>query len=156
MKQLLVLLFLFLLSLSVDLKPMELNTEQDNSIHVTLKGAVEEEKEVTLPRYSTLGTALEEVELENDADPDVLNPQTILKDHDVIIIPTLAPESPRISINTATKEQLMELPGVGEGTAEAIITHREQEGLFQSLEDLMQVKGIGEAKYEKLKDRISL
>lgn len=155
MKQLLVFFFLFFLALSVDLRPMELK-QDDDRIHVTIKGAVEEEKTLELPRYASLQEALEETDVTEEADLNVLNPQMVLKDHDVIVIPTASPELPRISINTASLEELTLLPGIGKGTAERILAYRKDEGLFQNLEDLMNVKGIGPAKYEKLKDRICL
>lgn len=54
-----------------------------------------------------------------------------------------ADDEGKININTATVEELMKLKGVGEKTAEKIINFREENGLFQSVEDLEQVKGIG-------------
>ena len=53
-------------------------------------------------------------------------------------------------VNTATAEELDELPGVGESTARAIIEDREKNGPFSSPEDLMRVSGIGEKKFERL------
>ena len=59
-----------------------------------------------------------------------------------------------IDLNTARVEELTTLPGVGEVTARTIVENREREGPFTSPEDLMRVPGIGEKKYERLKDRI--
>lgn len=59
-----------------------------------------------------------------------------------------------ININTATIEELDELPGVGEATARAIVEDREQNGPFSVPEDLMRVSGIGEKKFAKLEGRI--
>ena len=59
-----------------------------------------------------------------------------------------------ININTATKESLMTLPGIGESRAESIIAYREQNGYFSSVEDIMKVSGIKEAAFEKIKDYI--
>lgn len=56
----------------------------------------------------------------------------------------------RIDINTAGAGLLMELPGVGEATAQSIIEHRAQHGPFSCGEDLLAVKGIGPAKLEQL------
>ncbi|WP_297851626.1 helix-hairpin-helix domain-containing protein, partial [uncultured Corynebacterium sp.] len=61
-----------------------------------------------------------------------------------------------ISVNTASAEELTELPGVGEATAAAIIAHRESIGSFTDIEQLLDVKGIGPAKFESLKDAVSL
>lgn len=59
-----------------------------------------------------------------------------------------------ININSATQDQLCLLPGVGEATAANIISDREQNGPFTCIEDLMRVSGIGEKKFERVKDRI--
>ena len=60
-----------------------------------------------------------------------------------------------ININTASREQLMTLPGIGESTADAIIAYRE-ETPFTSTQDIMNVSGIGESKYNRIKDLISV
>lgn len=61
-----------------------------------------------------------------------------------------------VSINTATKEELMTLTGIGESKAESIIEYREENGEFKNLEDIMNVSGIGESAYSKIKDHIKL
>lgn len=61
-----------------------------------------------------------------------------------------------ISINSATKEELQSLSGVGESKAVAIIKYREENGPFNSLEDIMNVSGIGNSLFEKIKDNITL
>lgn len=59
-----------------------------------------------------------------------------------------------VNINTATVEELDELPGVGEATARAIVEEREANGPFLVPEDIMRVSGIGEKKYERLAGEI--
>lgn len=59
-----------------------------------------------------------------------------------------------INLNTATKEQLMTLTGIGESRAEDIISYREEYGGFQSIEEIMKVPGIKEAAFAKIKKDI--
>ena len=61
-----------------------------------------------------------------------------------------------ININTATKEELMQLDGVGDAIAGRIVEYREANGPFKAPEDITKVKGIGPATYEKNKDRITV
>ena len=60
----------------------------------------------------------------------------------------------KVNINTATKEQLMTLPGVGAAKAEDIIVYRKNNGGYSKIEDIMNISGIKEAAFNKLKDRI--
>ena len=62
----------------------------------------------------------------------------------------------KIDLNTATKSELMTLPGVGESTADRILLHREERGSFKNIDELKKVKGIGEKKFEKLKLHIEV
>lgn len=62
----------------------------------------------------------------------------------------------RVDINRAGKEELMTLNGVGETRAQAILAYRESHGKFSSVEELMQVEGIKEKTYEKLKEQIRI
>lgn len=62
----------------------------------------------------------------------------------------------KININTATESQLDTLPGVGPSTAMKIIEYRNTNGKFKKIEDIKEVKGIGEAKYEDLKNYITI
>ena len=59
-----------------------------------------------------------------------------------------------VNINSAGLDELDTLPGVGPSTAQAILDDRTQNGPFASVEDIMRVSGIGEKKFEKLKDLI--
>ena len=64
--------------------------------------------------------------------------------------------SNKISLNSSTKEELMTLTGIGEQKALKIIEYREENNGFKSIEEIMNVKGIGKSMYEKIKDSITL
>jgi competence protein ComEA len=61
-----------------------------------------------------------------------------------------------INVNTASASELEELPGVGPTTAQAIVDHRERNGPFASVDDLLDVRGIGEAKLAEIRDRATV
>lgn len=60
----------------------------------------------------------------------------------------------KININKATKDQFEKLPGIGASLAERILTYRKEKGKFDKIEDLKDVSGIGESKFENIKDYI--
>lgn len=60
----------------------------------------------------------------------------------------------RVNINTADLEELKTLSGIGDSTAKSIIAYREEHGAFKKISDLKRVSGIGEAKFNKIKDSI--
>ena len=62
----------------------------------------------------------------------------------------------KVNINTATQEELDTLPGIGPSIASKIIDYREQNGKFNSIEEIKEVSGIGDAKYQKIKDSITI
>lgn len=107
--------------------------------------------------------------LTEEADVSKINPAQKLNDSDKIIIPkkeeNLNMESiedtnesdinvqEKININTATKDELTSLNGIGEATANKIINYRNK-NKFQEIEDIMNVPGIGESKFNNIKDYI--
>jgi len=69
---------------------------------------------------------------------------------------TAASVGGKINLNSATVEQLISLPGIGPATAKLIVEHRTKAGKFNRIEDIMNVQGIGEKKFEKIKDRLTV
>ncbi len=158
MKQILLFISLLCLALFIDFRPVVLNNLQKNTIEVEVKGAVEKPGTYEVPLYADTQEAIEKAVPADNADLSTINEMKILRDKDVIYVPEKkkVEEKQRISINAASVEELTQLPGIGQGTAEKIVAYRNENGRFQSLEDLMKVKGIGQSKYDKLKDQISL
>ncbi|AJD91587.1 hypothetical protein JMA_22700 [Jeotgalibacillus malaysiensis] len=98
-----------------------------------------------------------------EADMAAVNMAQKLQDEMVIIVPALSSEmkgttpaqSDTININTADQSELETIPGIGPAKASAIIQYREENGQFKSVEELMNISGIGEKTFEKLKELIS-
>ncbi len=75
----------------------------------------------------------------------------------LLLIPLVKGEEvPRIDLNKATLSQLNSLPGIGPVIAERILELRKKSGPFKRVEDLMNIQGIGEKKFLKLKDLITI
>ena len=137
-------------------------------IHVT--GAVQNpDKVYYLPEGARVADAIEiaggAVE---GADLSQLNLAAYVKDGQRIRVPFAGESLPAeeagpegqtkhlTNINSATKIELIQLPGIGDTTADKIIAYREEHGGFSSIEELMNVPGIGQTKFESLKDLISV
>ena len=142
--------------------------ESDVVVHVV--GAVTEAGVEHLPPGSRVVDALDAAGgTAPDADLARLNLAQVLDDGQQVYVarvgeapPTPAPSPSSaagppatINLNTATAAELEELPGVGPATAEAIIAARE-EHRFGSVDDLLDVRGIGEAKLAELRDRVTV
>lgn len=101
-----------------------------------------------------------------DADLDQLNLAAPVVDGERVYVPRVgeivpggttvgAPAGP-LNLNTATLDQLDELPGVGPATAQAIIDERDRRGGFTAVDELLDVRGIGPAKLEQLRDLVTV
>jgi competence protein ComEA len=64
--------------------------------------------------------------------------------------------SEKINLNTATAEQLQSISGIGPATAKSILDYRAKVGKFNKIEEIINVKGIGEKKFQKIKDRLTV
>ncbi len=73
-----------------------------------------------------------------------------------ILLPTFSDVENKVNVNTASAEQLIELPGIGDVLAARIVAYREEHGPFESLDDLKQVSGIGDKLVEKIRDLVGL
>jgi competence protein ComEA len=131
---------------------------------IDVEGKVKRPGIITVPRGSRVHEAIAKAGgLVDGADTSGTNLARVLVDGEQIIVGTPAAGSAagsasgagRVSLNSATAEQLDELPGVGPVTADAIIAHRTARGGFQRVEDLLDVKGIGEKTLADLRDLVS-
>lgn len=98
-----------------------------------------------------------------EAAENEVNQAEILKDEMKLYIPTWQAiekqqeeEAGKININKASQADLMRIPGVGEAKANQIIQYREENGSFQSIEDIMLISGIKEGLFHKIKDYITV
>ena len=126
--------------------------EDGKKVHIPTKQEYEEEqklqenentKEDITNKYITTSSGISSIEnsVENDNDNNNKNNSNINK---------------KININKATQTELDSLPGIGPSTSIKIIEYREQNGNFKNIEEIKNVSGIGDAKYEKIKDKIEI
>ena len=98
-----------------------------------------------------------------NADPSSVNGAMIIADQDHVNVGAMTGASKGdapaagglINLNTASSQQLQTLPGIGPGRAGAIIEHRQSNGPFGRIEDLLEVSGIGEAIFESIQHLIT-
>lgn len=154
---------------------------ENTDILIHVSGCVKNNTVVTLPEGSRINDAIEVAGgLTADADLTNINLAYILEDGEKIYIPKKGEEvetnseansghteasaptsyssnkTSKININKATQAELETIPGIGPSTALKIINYREENGKFTSIEDIKNVSGIGDAKYENMKDYITV
>lgn len=153
----LLLIFLFFICLFITTFSFEqIDLTEKKEITVSISGCVLKEGEYTLDSSSTLNDLINLSVLKDDTcDLSMYNVNLPLKNGDIIYIPE-SQETVKISINSSSLEELCLLPGIGESTAQKIIDYRNENGFFQKIEDIKNIKGIGNSKFEKLKDYICL
>lgn len=96
---------------------------------------------------------------EKDKEKNIDQTTTYVSKEDDIITQnnnTYTNKTQKVNINTASQTELETLPGIGTSTALKICNYREENGKFKSIEDIKNVSGIGDSKYEKIKDLITL
>lgn len=135
--------------------PITLQEAKPTLMQVEIKGAVKNPGVYTLKFQDTISSLINASGglLENGDDSSLSYTQ-VLKDKDVIVIPEKK-EQPKISINGATQEELQTLSGIGPSIASRIIEYRKN-NTFQTLEQIKEVKGIGDGLFNKIKDAICL
>lgn len=134
---------------------VDLSQYQSDTKVVEVKGAVYAPGTYEVAYHATIAEIIEKAGgCQKEADLSSINQSLDVEHHGVVVIPTIAVEK-KISINTASVEELDELPGVGPSIAQRIVDYRTQSP-FHSLDQIKEVKGIGDAMFEKIKDLISL
>ena len=135
--------------------PITLQEAKPTLMQVEIKGAVKNPGVYTLKFQDTISSLINASGglLENGDDSSLSYTQ-VLKDKDVIVIPEKK-EQLKISINSATQEELQTLSGIGPSIASRIIEYRKN-NTFQTLEQIKEVKGIGDGLFNKIKDDICL
>ena len=135
--------------------PITLQEAKPTLMQVEIKGAVKNPGVYTLKfQDSVLSLIKASGGLLENGDDSSLSYTQVLKDKDVIVIPKKK-EQPKISINSATQEELQTLSGIGTSIASRIIEYRKN-NTFQTLEQIKEVKGIGDGLFNKIKDDICL
>ena len=128
------------LTQEADTEDINLAYKLEDGIKIHIPSKQEKEKEKNSNPSETLSN-----ELKNDS--------TILNN---ISNSNQKLQNPKVNINTATQAQLETLSGIGPSTAMKIIAYRQQNGKFGKIEDIKEVSGIGDGKFEKIKNCITV
>lgn len=151
----LVFLISFILYFNDRTKPVDLSQYQSAYKVIEVKGEVKHPGIYEVDYNASIEEVIQEAGgILKTGDTTHLNMTTNIENHGVIVVNKVS-EPKRISINSATLEELDQLSGIGPAIAKRIIEHR-QSNPFSSLEELMEVKGIGEKLFAKIKDEICL
>ncbi len=164
---LLTLAILFLIGLVDDTPALPPPAPPVKKINVYISGQVKNISVVELEDDGTLKLA-DAVNaaggLTDFADADAINLAAPLTDgqhvsiptKDIFLMPQNISDADRVNINTADAEQLATLKGIGPALAQRIIDYREQNGAFKSIDEIKNVRGIGEKKFAAFKDKITV
>ena len=127
------------------------NLKDEMVIIIYNKNEIEKLKQ----ELTTTKTVIEYIEKECTC-PDVINDACINESKEENKEEQKEEKDKKISINTATQEELESIPGIGSSKAKAIIKYREEHGNFKTIEEITNVNGIGNNTFEKFKDFITL
>ncbi len=138
----------------------DLTSEADTSV-LNLSKKVTDEMVIVVYSYDEVENFTETKEKEEIEQEACLNQNEIIngaciKDAETDSSSSSVVISGKLSLNNATIEELMTLPGIGEAKAEAIIKYREEVGAFQNIEELKEVNGIGDAIFDQIKENITI
>ena len=137
-------------------QPVSLDLVKPSTKQVEVKGEVNNPGVVTLKWEGTAEDAIEKAGgLTETADTQSISLMEQISPDTVLVIPSIQETKDLVSINNASLEELDTLPGVGPSIAQRIIEYRKEQP-FTSLDDLKNVKGIGDKTFEKMKEQISL
>lgn len=123
-------------------------TEEADLSKVNLAYVVEDGIQIYIPSIRDVRTVGESQFIREDAGEDIINTNASNEDN--------SNQGAKVNINIANVEKLQTLPGIGQSTAQKIVDYRTQNGKFKTEEDLKNVTGIGESKYNSLKDKITV
>ncbi|WP_276734329.1 helix-hairpin-helix domain-containing protein [Bacillus sp. (in: firmicutes)] len=159
---------------NTDVKQEAAKDESSETIVIDIKGAVQHPGVYEMRTGDRVSQAIEKAGgTSEQADEMQVNLAELLQDGTVVYIPKKGEETAvqqgagvavqsgggkeaLVNINTATIEELQDISGVGPSKAEAIIAYREENGRFQTIEDITKVSGIGEKSFEKIKSSITV
>ena len=132
------------------------DVEHDAWIVVDLKGAVRMPGVYRVEEGTRLHALIERAGgLRADACVESINLAVVVHDQSMVRVPfcgeNTAEENGKVSLSTASKEQLTSLPSIGPATAERIIEYRETHGPFKDIDDIVNVSGIGESTLETIR-----
>jgi len=134
-------------------QPETVETQEEALSYVILEGAFLKQGKYEYEGEKTVQDVVDEVGVTSTANLAALSLDTKLKDESTIYLPVQSNQS--ISLNHASKEELMTLDRIGEKTAQKIIDYRNEQS-FTCLEDIMNIQGIGQKTYERLRESLCL
>lgn len=150
-----VLLVLVVYLLNYNWQPIQKEDYIPSVLTAEIKGAVNQPGVYEIKKDTSIADLIEMADgcVEN-ADLSSLNLNHQVLNQSVLVIPLI--KEGKVSLNSATLEELMTIKGVGESKAKLIIEYRETNHGFKTIEEIMNIKGIGEKTFEKMKDQLAL